>query len=394
MTAKRILLTLALTILLTACQPGTTRIERHPNPANYMHRLDALPSYNPANYNQWQVDLRSADLSELDLSNALDTLMKASFDSQTRWPAENLMPAGFDWRLIMEMGKNPGLGLRTLHEQGITGKGVGIAIIDATLLVDHIEYIDRLKLYDETWEVSLLDAMSIHGSATASIAVGKNVGAAPGADLYYFATEICFGKDRIDFACLAKTIQHVLDVNNNLPADQKIRVLSISVGWKPGDYGYDEIIAAVNDASKAGIFVVSTTLEQTTGFELWGLGREPLADSDRFEAYMPALSWERLFYAQALPEKMLLVPTDSRTLASPTGLQDYAFYRDGGISWAVPYLAGVYALAAQVDPQVTPEIFLQSAFETGQTVPLQQNGRSYLLGIILDPVALIARLLK
>lgn len=394
MTVKRILLTLILTMLLTSCQPGTTGIARHPSPANYMHRLDALPISDPASYNQWQVDLRSADLSQLDLSNALDTLMKASFDSQTRWPVENQMPVGFDWRQIMELGKNPGLGLRSLHEQGITGKGVGIAIIDATLLVDHIEYIDRLKLYDETWEVSLLDAMSIHGSATASIAVGKNVGAAPGADLYYFATEFCFGKDQINLACVAKAIQHVLDINDNLPAEQKIRVLSISIGWMPGDDGFDEIVAAVNDASEAGIFVVYTTLEQTMGVELWGLGRDPLADSDRFESYMPALSWERLFYAQAVPEKMLLVPIDSRTLAGPTGLQDYAFYRDGGISWAVPYLAGVYALAVQVDAQVTPEIFLQLALETGQTIPLQQNGRSYLLGTILDPVALMARLQK
>ena len=31
----------------------------------------------------------------------------------------------FDWQMIMELGKDPGLNLRTLHEQGITGRGWG-----------------------------------------------------------------------------------------------------------------------------------------------------------------------------------------------------------------------------------------------------------------------------
>ena len=74
--------------------------------------------------------------------------MYASFDSQTQWPAANKIPAGFDWRKIMELNKDPGLEVRALHEQGITGKGVSIAIIDQTLLVDHIEYKDRLRLYE------------------------------------------------------------------------------------------------------------------------------------------------------------------------------------------------------------------------------------------------------
>jgi hypothetical protein len=43
------------------------------------------------------------------------------------------MPQDFDWERIMELGKNPGLGIRKLHTQGITGRGIGIAIIDQTL---------------------------------------------------------------------------------------------------------------------------------------------------------------------------------------------------------------------------------------------------------------------
>jgi hypothetical protein len=80
---------------------------------------------------------------------------------------------------------------------------------------------------------------------------------------------------------------------------------------------------------------------------------------------------------------------DSRTTASPTGLEDYAFYRNGGWSWVVPYLAGMYALAAQVNPAITPAEFWQAGMKTGQTIELEHGGKKYSFGPVLDPVSLI-----
>ena len=92
-------------------------------------------------------DFRCADLRDWDLSDMEEELFAADFDTRTQWP-ENL-PGNFDPERLLELGKDPGLGLQALHEQGITGKGVGIAIIDQTLLVEHREYADRLRLYQE-----------------------------------------------------------------------------------------------------------------------------------------------------------------------------------------------------------------------------------------------------
>jgi hypothetical protein len=80
---------------------------------------------------------------------------------------------------------------------------------------------------------------------------------------------------------------------------------------------------------------------------------------------------------------------DSRTTASPTGASDYVFYREGGWSWSIPYIAGAYALACQVDPKITPDRFYQTAMATGRTVQMAHSGKTYSLGPILDPVALI-----
>ena len=39
----------------------------------------------------------------------------------------------------------------------------------------------------------------------------------------------------------------------------------------------------------------------------------------------------------------------------PAGGAEYAYFAGGGMSWAAPYVAGLYALACQVKPEVTFE---------------------------------------
>lgn len=80
---------------------------------------------------------------------------------------------------------------------------------------------------------------------------------------------------------------------------------------------------------------------------------------------------------------------DFRTTASHRGTEEYVFYRDGGWSWCTPYLAGMYALAVQVKPDITPEEFWRVALETGKTIQIQHEGKEYQPGIILDLQALI-----
>jgi subtilisin family serine protease len=79
---------------------------------------------------------------------------------------------------------NPDAEVRRLHAQGITGRHVGIAIIDSFLYTDHREYGDRLRWYDEI-DGRPGDPAVWHGTAVASIAVGRTVGVAPEADLYF-----------------------------------------------------------------------------------------------------------------------------------------------------------------------------------------------------------------
>jgi hypothetical protein len=299
----------------------------------------------------------------------------------------------------MEMGKDPGLGIQYLHEKGITGRGVGIAIIDMTLLVDHQEYVNQIRVYEEAEDVTggWLQT-SMHGPAVASISVGKTVGVAPEADLYFIATGDCGGAASIqdlDFSCRANAIRRIIEIDKTLPTERKIRVLSMAFGWDPGSKGYDEITSAVEEAKSAGIFVISSSISETYGFHFNGMGRDSQVDPNRFESYFPGSWWAQQFYDGKISlNQTLLIPMDARTTASPTGINDYAFYGQGGWSWSIPYLAGMYALAWQVDPGITPQEFWSTALQTGRTIQIKHNGKQYSFGVILDPQALIATIQK
>lgn len=403
--------TTPVTVVPTLSALPEPKIDRYPEPLGFRGPYPdlTLPKFDPNSTDSMQIDLRSRDLTAIDMSASLADLMYADFDSKTQWPPTDKIPAAFDWQKIMETGKDPGLGIRALHEQRITGKGIGIAIIDQTLLVDHIEYKDRLRVYEEAEDINGdWHQARLHGPAVASIAVGRTIGVAPEADLYYIATGACDGfidiKD-FDFSCYAKATQRIVEINKSLPADRKIRVLSMSIGWSPRNKGYDKIMAAVKEAKDAGIFVIHSGLLRTDKLRFHGLGRNPLDDPNLFESYAPGLWWEQDFfagqpsaqhsglpadfYSRASIKQMLLVPMDSRTTASPTGTEDYVFYREGGWSWSIPYLAGMYALAAQVQPEITPEEFWATALKTGRTIQIQHDGKDYEFGVILDPQALI-----
>jgi hypothetical protein len=300
----------------------------------------------------------------------------------------------------MDLGLNPGLGVRQLHRRGITGKGIGIGIIDQPLLVNHVEYRDRLRRYEEIHVLMAEPNAAMHGAAVASIAVGKTVGVAPEADLYFIAEthgEVKNGRFDWDFKPLAQSIERLLDLNRQLPSANRIRVISISVGWSSGQKGFDEANAAVERATQEGVFVISTALEQTHKLAFHGLGREPLKDPDDFASYGLGSWWAKSFLdgqRRFQPEVRLLVPMDARSTASPTGEREYVHYAGGGWSWSVPYLAGLYALGCQVREDLTPQRFWETALKTGRTVNLTNRNETLELGTIADPAALIDALKK
>ena len=371
------------------------KIDRQPAADDYsrLHgKLSQLPAYDPEAQNPFKNDLRSADLSKLDLRKSGEDLLNMSFDSRTVWPSAERMSKEFVPTRVMEIGKNPGLGIRSLHARSITGRGVSIAIVDQPLIIEHEEFGKRIRLYEET-NIQPGTPSQMHGPAVASIVAGKTVGVAPEADIYYLAA-FAFdttGKDgkAMNFRWYAQAVRRILEINQQLPPKKKIRAISLSIGWHESQTAGEEMEKAVAAAKQAGVLVTSSSISATHNVQINGLGRLPLADPDRFESYGPGMFWAKRLNDTRLPKNALLMPMDSRCTAGPTGANDYAFYRQGGWSWITPYLAGVYALAVQVKPEITPDEFLSLALKTGHGMNWPQDNTKAPLGVIIDPVALI-----
>ncbi len=291
--------------------------------------------------------LADVSLVELNLTDQKDFLDSISFDSLTEWPPKEKLPKGFNPAELIENAKNPGLGVRSLHRKGIDGTGIGLAIIDQPLLLGHTEYTSKINRYDETGLGDLPPQM--HGSPIASIAVGQNIGVAPGASLTYFAVPMWEqdNKPYID------SLKKIFELNRRLPEKEKIRVVSISTGGFSAQPHYEEWNDTLKKAEAQGILVV-TCDQSLLDFGILSLkaGENP----DEPQNYIPG------YYSSE--GDVLRVPGSNKTVASHRGIDVYTYDRQGGMSWGAPYIAGLAALAFQVNPEIEPKDIIQFLKET------------------------------
>lgn len=317
-------------------------------------------------------DVRGKDLSRLDLSER-DTLPTTlQFNLTTTWPPAEKLPKGFDPKALLESAKDPGLGVRALHKQGITGKGVNVAIIDQPISPDHPEYKDRIAAYHD---VGCGTKTSMHGPAVLSLLAGKTCGTAPGAKVYYVAAPSWTA----DTAYQAKALDWLVLQNINLMADRQIRVVAVSAmpsgKGSPFTKNTEQWDAACERATRAGILVLDCTEHRgLIGSCYFGAGdRQKPADCRPGYPGLPGAGWAG---------RRLLVPTCPRTTAEEyvQGDFSYVYWGRGGLSWAIPYAAGVLAMGWQVDPTMSAERAQELLIATSHDAKTHR---------IIDPVAFI-----
>ena len=291
---------------------------------------------------------KGKDLTKLDLRNV--DLTRTIFDSFTQWPASERLPDGFNPDKVIEWGKYPGLGIKQLHNQGITGKGVSVAIIDQPLLLNHIEYRDQLTSYTEIQ--TGIAGPQMHGPAVASILVGKTCGVAPAANLYFWA-EPSWEKNYL-YRCIA--LEQIIEYNKGKPKASQIRVVSVSKGFSLFELNLDRWKALLEKAKQNDIFVIHCDRN------MFGVGCPVYKDADNPNNYQRCAFSEGSFFRLS---GVLFAPIDNRTTASWQAENAYIFWSEGGLSWGAPYIAGVVALGLQINPDLTEKQIEKLLFETG-----------------------------
>ena len=322
-------------------------------------------------------DFSAKDMTRL----SLDFLALQAFDQRTIWPEKYRLPDGFLPSRWMETGKGPGLGVSGLHRSGITGKKAVVAVFDKYINPDHVEFSGRIVFHriESDLAEDFQYRLHFHGISCASILCGKTLGVAPGATLHYFAVPDD-ARNSYNY-CLA--LEELLRVNAELPAGEKIRAVSISDGISRKDAEiYERWQGLRHKAEEAGVAVISSEAATTFATFTWG-GCPPFSDRDDPENYSYA-AWPRDNDTEH--REKIILPADYRTSAQNRGNDAYVYWGDGGFSWAIPYFAGLAALAWGVDGNLTIKDIYRLIDETKTRT---SQGR-----FVVNPGALIERVIE
>lgn len=314
--------------------------------------------------------LENVDASKADLRAEGARLRALPFDTLTRWPSADKMPAGFDPAALLAAGRNPGLGLRAIHARGIDGRGVDIAIIDQPLEPNHVETAGRLHVAARI-DVDGRGA-EMHGYAVASIAAGRTVGVAPRAEIYYVAVPTW--KLQTDGnRCFIEALERLLALNRAHAAH--IRVVGISDGGFASAPQAKEWKALLARAESEGVLVITCDREFTD--LSFGLLR-PLPGGDREKPEG---------YRLGTYDGALLAPGDARTFAGSLGPDVYSYSPRGGTSWVAPWLSGLAALGFQTNPALTPARVRAYLMRSATKMPygLVANPEGFLALCAADP---------
>jgi hypothetical protein len=126
--------------------------------------------------------------------------------------------------------------------------------------------------------------------------------------------------------------------------------------FKQNNERWDQVTAA---AEAEGLLVLDCTPHRVIIFPSWLVGGDP-EDPANYAPGFPGLP------SGAAPATRLMAPASPRTTAEEYEPGDfgYMYTGRGGLSWAIPYVAGVLALGWQVRPELDAREMVQLLFES------------------------------
>lgn len=352
------------------------------------------------------------DVSKLDLSElSREKFRRLSFDTNTKFSQEQIEK--FEPFKLLEKGKQFGLNLELLHQAGITGKGVNVAMIDWNHNISNVEMLNtdgttKVKLYDNSLvpdEQKLDDGF--HGKVPAALLCGSTIGVAPESNLYFFAKERAAIEDYSKTEIILKKIK---ELNKN--------GANISIVSKSSDMPEN---FAKNYASDFEI-LSSRRLQANYSFEMQRSNYLDINNPSNFELENPPITKQEFEKGvnnvkQKYNELQLTIDTLKQKLEKSNSIQEIEnikseimlkekeqnnlpkfvstnyetiidlYYKNkiyvpcggrtipqigGGYkydsttcaSWTIPQVAGLFALAKQLNPLLTFEEFTEISRET------------------------------
>ena len=300
-----------------------------------------------------------------DISDDPGLAYSLTVSNTTEFLSDSYAPEGYDITKLIEWGKDPGLNTDILKKYGYTGKGAVIAYVDQPI-GEHEDY-ETINLH----YVNNTDSEdSMHGPAVLSLLAGKDIGTSPDAEVYYYA-HACWKADQTTHA---ECLYQIIEQNKTLPSDKKIRMVGFSDNIDDTEKNVEAFETAVKACEDAGIMV-------------WFCGEYgpltflPYSDKDDFSNVIKQEWW----WSDNNPD-LVFVPAAGRTTSANIFGADHIYWGNGGLSWTMPYMLGLYADAFAIDPSLTQEEIKKLIVDTAYVNSKGQR--------IVYPVNFISEVLK
>jgi len=297
------------------------------------------------------------DLSQYDLSGLdKEYFLWLTFNSSTIFPPADKMPAGISPEEILQRGKDPMLGIKKLHAQGIDGSGVKIAVFDsAWQSSDHQEYVGA--------NIEVVDIVDsdphFHADGVLANLCGRNIGVAPSASILHYSNSMGGGEKGND-----ARIECLQDVLKRVKGGDAIRAVNISaplvfnneVRSEEYEKAKEQMMPLILELEELGCEVIDA--------EKWG-GDFSLCDFNHETGNIQPSNW-RNSRSERIDMGEVAFVSGGKVRPETATEDGYKYERDASVSWTIPQVVGMYALTLQQNPNLTWSQFARICKTTSQ----------------------------
>lgn len=297
------------------------------------------------------------DLSDKDLSSvSLEVLSRVAFSSTTIWPTQSKLPKGFNPQSILKYTSTTSDSVIKLHNQGIDGKGITIAVIDNRFQGEnHIEF-ENSKLIKATLKSAHLGDYHFHMEDVLAKLCGKNLGIAPKSKVLYY--EVADEED-----CSFDVLNALKDIKTRILQGEEIRIVSFSYSLTNEESPFEfekECLAIVEELRNLKCEVIDST---RFGENFFCCGTTFLNIEDKIDGYTTASFSKGKPYEDKVKDKINIL-CSGRTIPEFCSNTGYKYESIDCFSWTIPQCVGYYALCLQINPILDFEEFVNQCLKS------------------------------
>lgn len=291
------------------------------------------------------------DLSKFDLTNlSIEDMSNITFDERTKWPSADKLPAGFNPVVLLETRKGIYPGIKTLHRNGVDGRGVNVVYIDQQnkFVFGHEEF---KHLNYKYFDFNECDLDEFHPYGVLSNLCGKNVGVTPNINLFYYSAFRWKENKEYDESML----ECLCDVLEKLEKGNRFDVIGISAPLYFSQNNTKTVVQqrideVVEKIEKYGCVVIDG-YRVLDSFTCCGV----IAEEDFSYYDVDFVSWAS--------EEDKMKPAficKGQVIAEWQTTNQYVYQGTNCDSWPIAQCVGLFALCRQVNKKITYEDFLNA----------------------------------